>query len=277
MKVSIVTTCFNAENCIEKTIRSVLSQTYKDFEYIIMDGGSTDNTVSIAKLYEKKFEAAGITFKVYSQKDKGIYDGMNNGVSHAEGEFINFMNADDEFFDKNVLEEIFGGSKGELYLDAGIIYGDAAELEFGTYYLFTKNYENILKRMPFSHQSVFARRELLTRYPFNLQYKIAGDYDFLINCYDEGVKFVDSKVMICAVSKDGLSSVKLYDTFLETENMLKSHGHPRYSEGQLKKKLLGLKIRQFGMDYLPGFVKEIIRNFQRKTRGQNKIINRPEV
>lgn len=270
MKVSIVTTCYNAENCIEKTIKSVLAQTYKDYEYIIMDGGSKDKTVEVAERYKQEFERLGISYKIFSQKDKGIYDGMNNGVKHCCGQFVNFMNADDEFFDESVLENIFSKTDS----DADIIYGDAAELEFGQYYKFVKNYENIYNRMPFSHQSVFAKRELLIKYPFDLKYKIAGDYDFLISCKDAGVRFVDSGVCVCAVSKDGVSSMKLYDTFVETENMLKSHGHPRYSEKQLKKKLTGLRIRQFGMDYLPSFIKQLIRKYQRKTRGQDTIVER---
>ncbi len=270
MRVSVITTCFNAEKYIEKTMESVLSQTFRDFEYIIMDGASRDDTLKKAEGFRSRFEDAGIPFHIYSEKDAGIYDGMNHGVAHASGEFVNFMNADDEFFAPSVLSDIF---EGKDHGDAGVIYGDAAEEEFGELYLFVKSIEGIKKRMPFSHQSAFARRELLMKHPFDLNYRIAADYDFIMNCYDEGVKFEDSGVMVCRVSKDGVSSLKLYDTFMETERMLTAHGYPRYDEAALKKKLIGLRIRQFGMDVLPAFVKKAIRNAQRKSRGQDKRVD----
>ena len=237
-----------------------------DYEYIIMDGASKDDTLKIASEYEDAFLRRQIPYHIYSEPDTGIYDGMNHGVKKATGEYVNFMNAGDEFFDEKVLEKLF---KRKDYPDIGIIYGDAAETEYGEQYLFVKSISNIKKRMPFSHQSAFALRSLLTEHPFDLKYKIAADYDFIMNCYDEGVKFYDSNLMICRVSKDGVSSVKLYDTFTETEEMLTAHGYPRYTPGELKKKLFFLRIRQFGMDILPAFVKKKIRQIQRKQRGQD--------
>lgn len=267
MKVSVITTCFKAEKCIEKTLLSVLSQTYTDFEYIIMDGHSTDNTVSIAKLYTAQFEKKNIPFYVFSQKDRGIYDGMNHGVSHARGEFIIFLNADDTFYSRHTLEHIFSGTKN--YDDTDIIYGDAAEIEYDKAYYFPKNMNNILRRMPFSHQACFARKELLIAHPFSMSYNIVSDYDFIITCYDEGAVFTDCGEIISCVTKTGVSSVNIYDTFVETENMLKSHGHARYTDAELDSYLKGLKIRQLGMNYLPASVKKIIRNNQRKKRGQD--------
>lgn len=266
MKVSVITTCFNAADCLEKTIRSVLSQSYGDYEYIIMDGGSRDDTLRIAESFAPDFEKKGVPYHVFSEKDSGIYDGMNHGLQRAGGEYVNFMNADDEFFDSQVLSRIFSDPAAS---GADIIYGDAAETEFGEQYLFVKDAGNILRRMPFSHQSVFARRKLLEEHPFDLKWSIAADYDFLITCHDLGAVFYDSGVMVCRVSKDGVSSVKLYDTFLETERMLASHGHPRYTPAKLKKKLFFLRIRQFGMDHLPAFIKKLIRKAQRRSRGQD--------
>lgn len=268
MKVSVITTCFNAQSCISKTIESVLSQDYSDFEYIIMDGGSTDDTLMIAEKYKDSFNQKGIDYRIFSQKDSGIYDGMNNGVSNAVGEYVNFMNADDVFFDSKVLRQVFDS----ISASPDIIYGDACEFEYGRYYYFVKDYERITRRMPFSHQSVFAKRELLIKHPFNSKYKIAADYDFLMNCYDEDAIFFDSNVMICTVSKDGISSTDLYNTFLETEHMLNSHGVFRYSKMALKKKLLTLKIKQLGMNYLPSPLKLIIRRIQRKMRHQNQLV-----
>ncbi|MEA1893278.1 MAG: glycosyltransferase [Campylobacterota bacterium] len=99
--ISIVTVVFNGEKHLEQTIQSVVNQTYKNIEYIIIDGGSTDGTVDIIKKYEDK-----ISYWV-SEKDSGIYDAMNKGIDVANGEWINFMNAGDIFFDNNVLESVF--------------------------------------------------------------------------------------------------------------------------------------------------------------------------
>lgn len=269
VKASVITTCFNAGDSLRRTIESVLEQDYTDFEYIVMDGGSTDGSVELARSYEECFSEKNIPFFVYSEKDNGIYEGMNHGVAHAEGEFVNFMNADDEFYDSSVLKRLFEERDWD---GVGVIYGDAAETECGKVYFFTKDFSKIETRMPFSHQSVFARRSLLKEHPLNQKYRIAADYDFLLTCYQSGVRFEDAGMLICRVSLDGVSSVKIYDTFVETEEMMNSHGIYRFSEKELKKKLFMLKIKQFGMDYLPAFIKKEIRLWQRKHRGQNREI-----
>ena len=98
MKVSVITISYNAVSVIEDTIQSVLNQSYKDIEYIIIDGGSTDGTVDIIKKYQDK-----INYWV-SEPDNGIYDAMNKGIDKATGEWINFMNAGDYFHSNLTLE-----------------------------------------------------------------------------------------------------------------------------------------------------------------------------
>ena len=95
--ISIITVCYNAEGTIEQTIRSVLNQTYKNIEYIIIDGFSTDNTLNIIERYKDSIAM------VVSERDQGIYDAMNKGLSLAKGCFIGFLNADD-WYDENALE-----------------------------------------------------------------------------------------------------------------------------------------------------------------------------
>lgn len=115
MKISVVTVCYNAADTIEKTMLSVLNQTYHDIEYIIIDGGSTDGTVEIIRKYADR-----IAYWV-SEPDKGIYDAMNKGIKVATGEWINFMNAGDSFVNSNVLDRLMNFHKDGLILYGNII------------------------------------------------------------------------------------------------------------------------------------------------------------
>lgn len=120
-KISVITISYNAEKEIEKTILSVITQTYDNIEYIIVDGASKDNTISIVNKYKKKISC------VISEPDKGIYDAMNKGVMHATGEWLIMMNAGDVFCDKSVLQNIMENipeNKTFLYSNFFIIGSD---------------------------------------------------------------------------------------------------------------------------------------------------------
>src|SRR5574344_628581 len=103
MKISLITVCYNSEETIEDTLKSVLNQTYRNYEYIIIDGLSKDNTLSIIKQYESKFNGK---LKYISEKDKGLYDAMNKGIELATGDIVGILNSDDILYDENVFELI---------------------------------------------------------------------------------------------------------------------------------------------------------------------------
>lgn len=271
--VSVITICFNPGNSLIKTMESVLAQSFADFEYVIQDGESTDDTADLVESYQERFMEKGITLRYFREKDEGIYDAMNKAVVHANGVWVSFMNAGDCFYSADVLDAIFCEHD---YLNAAILYGDAVEQEYGRYYMFRKSIGQIEARMPFSHQSSFTRRELLVRMPFRTDYRIGADYDFLLTIHKKGFYFTDTGTIVCIVSKDGLSSLKLYDTFQETVAIRERHGIHQYNEKQMKRKIRELKLKQFVMDYFPKWIKKLIRKVQLRLRGQNAALTIPD-
>ena len=115
MKVSMITVCFNSKDIIEEAIKSVLSQSYKNIEYIIVDGGSTDGTVDAIKKYDKYIS------KWISEPDNGIYDAMNKGLKLATGNIIGFLNADDFYADNGAIESVVNTIKEK---DVDCLWGD---------------------------------------------------------------------------------------------------------------------------------------------------------
>ena len=267
----VVTICYNAENTIKKTIESVLNQTSNNFEYIIKDGNSSDNTLEIVKSYSEKFKERGISYKIISENDGGIYDAMNKAVSVAEGKYVIFMNSDDCFYSKDVLSKVKKSLESNNKSDANcpdIIYGDCIVKELNMYFKFRKCFDLIKERMPFSHQACFAKRELLINSPLNTEYKITADYDFLLKAYINGKSFYDCNEIVALTTADGVSSVNMLATFIEVNKVCNALNVPRFSEKAYNKKLKEMKLKQFVLSYFPDFIKRAIRKSQIKNRGQ---------
>ena len=152
--ISIITVVYNDIDSIEKTISSVLSQTYTNIEYIVIDGNSTDGTVEIINKYDNQ-----ISYWI-SEDDKGIYDAMNKGILNVNGEWINFMNSGDFFYDNDVISKIFTEEKD--YENVSIIYGDHQIRRLEHSEIFKALPLHLFwKCMPFSHQSMFIKTELM--------------------------------------------------------------------------------------------------------------------
>ncbi|HSD07321.1 glycosyltransferase family 2 protein [Flavobacterium sp.] len=195
--ISIITVSYNVVNTIEQTILSVVNQDFEDYEYIIIDGGSTDGTVEIIKKYQDK-----ITYWL-SEPDKGIYDAMNKGVRLAKGEWVNFMNAGDEFFIRN-FNLFFDQMNHDKY---DIIYGDVYIKKLDEFILnkarplIELNYS-----LNFCHQSSFVRTRLLRENAFSLQYKICSDYDFFLKRFISGCSFYYEEYPVSVFEYGGVSS-----------------------------------------------------------------------
>lgn len=194
--VSIITVSFNAASSIEKTILSIINQTYSNIEFIIVDGGSTDGTLDLIRKYEKD-----ISYWI-SEPDKGIYDAMNKGVNKATGEWVNFMNAGDTFYSHHTIKEI-----SHLFdKKTDVVYG-AVNMVYESYNIIEEGGKNPSKNkpMPFNHQSSFVRRKLLVENKFITSFRYAADYNFF-NTILPFANYKRYNNVIASYTIDGISS-----------------------------------------------------------------------
>lgn len=183
-KISLITTTFNSATTIASTLESTLAQTYTDFEHIIIDNQSQDSTLSIIESYRPHYEAKGVSLRVFSQRDSGIYDGMNKGLERAKGEIVGFLNADDFFASHLVLAFIAWGFDKPDSID--VVYANILYVSHTLEPLRRLDGKPLRKRdfaLGFHppHPSFYARKALYTRYGgFNLSYAIAADYEIML-------------------------------------------------------------------------------------------------
>lgn len=212
-KISVVTVSYNAVEAIEETMLSVINQTYQNIEYIIIDGGSKDGTVDIINKYRDK-----IAYFV-SEPDKGIYDAMNKGINVSTGEWINFMNSGDKFYDVSTLSEVFN----DVSHNSDIIFGDT--LICGSHNIRYIEYASpFYEHLPlhnnagFNHQSTFVRTALAKCNPFDTHYKLAADYNMIISLFRQHAVFQQTHRIIAIYSLDGKSDISrkahIYETLM---------------------------------------------------------------
>lgn len=193
-KISVITICYNAERYVEKTIESVLHQTFQDYEYIIVDGGSTDGTLDIIRRYESNPHVKWI-----SEPDKGIYDALNKGIKMATGEWINCMNAGDCFASDDVLEKVFE----EAYpIEAKFLYSDHYVSKDGKRML--SRHDHMKRKI--NHQCSIYRRELHNEYGYYIVTPqiIVSDFLFFLAIPKEYFRKVDT--VIATTEAGGVSS-----------------------------------------------------------------------
>jgi len=199
--VSVITVVYNGDQFIESTIKSVVNQSYQNVEYIIIDGLSTDNTLSIIRQYDDQIDYW------LSERDKGIYDAMNRGLVKAQGDYVWFINAGDLISEKDTLEKLMLNSAK----DADIYYGETYLIDMAGKVLGTRSdrttrklpkdltWRNMSRGMVVSHQSILVRKNIAPLY--NLNYSCSADVDWVINSLKAAktivnVKFVLTKYLI---------------------------------------------------------------------------------
>lgn len=196
MIISVITVCYNDKENLRKTIESVISQTYKNLEYIIIDGGSKDGTDILVSEYKKLFP---ITF--LSEKDEGIYDAMNKGVKLSTGKWLNFMNAGDTFFNKNSLQL----ATENLSEEYDIVYGDT-EIRYENFKIIKKEPKpNNLWMGRTPHQSSLIKSDTMRRYWYNKNNKIVADLEFFLTVYFNKGKIKKINQIISSFAKNGIT------------------------------------------------------------------------
>lgn len=221
IKLTIITINYNNNVGLIKTIESIITQTWMNFEFIVIDGGSTDESLETIKKYDKY-----INYWV-SEKDKGVYDAMNKGILLAKGTYLNFMNSGDYFYSKTILEEIHH----KFEQNVSVLYGDAV-------FFSPESKDRIIKlplNLTFSHfvndalchQASFIKRDLFFKYfLYSLNYKIVSDWAFFVYLLcKKNESYEHLKKIICYYDYTGLSSIveNVPTSFLERKIFFKKH------------------------------------------------------
>jgi glycosyltransferase involved in cell wall biosynthesis len=220
MKVSLITVCFNSEKTIRDTIKSVLKQDYKNIEYIIVDGGSTDSTLNIINEYKDKIDC------LISEPDKNLYDGINKGLKIAKGEVIGIINSDDFYESDSIIRsvvEMFARNE-----QTEVVFGDI-------YFVKPKNITKISRiysprnfkpwKMRFGwmppHTGTFIKKTIYDQVGFySLDFKIASDYEFFIRLFVlQKAKFTYLNKIILIMRSGGLSTSSLKSNWIITNEI----------------------------------------------------------
>ncbi len=220
MKITIITVCRNSYKTLEKTILSVANQTYKNIEYIIIDGKSNDNTLSIIIKNDDK-----ITSWI-SESDKGLYDAMNKGIKRATGDIIGILNSDDTFLDERVLENVANFHKKNK-IDASI--GNIVQINNKNKII--RKYSSKLWKpeklkigfMP-PHPSIFFKRELFEKLGYyKLNFISAADYELIIRYFLKNkINYKYSDITTTSMAIGGISSSGLSSYYMITKEICKA-------------------------------------------------------
>ena len=233
MKLSIITVAYNAFAPLQETAENILAQTFTDYEYLVIDGGSSDGTADYLEKLAFRFNGRSIPLHFVSEPDHGIYDAMNKGSRMAKGDWILFLNAGDLFAASDVLEKIFEQSS-----DAGVIYGDTLCVYQGRQKLYPAlPLEQLKQEMAFCHQSAFIRRDLMLQHPYDLSYRICADHHLFLRLYLESCSFDYRPMPIAIYEIAGVSD----------RNKLKSHKEQQRMQKELgiRKLTPGTVLREF--------------------------------
>ena len=222
-RFSIITVTYNAEKALEETIQSIISQTYKDIEYIIVDGGSKDRTLSIIEKYKSHIA------KVVSEPDKGLYDAMNKGLKMATGDYVCFLNAGDSLHEDETVTMMVKSIEKNQFPD--VIYGETAIVDSKRHFLHMRrlsapaklNWKSFKNGMLVCHQAFFAKREIAIDELYNLKYRFSADFDWCIRVMKRAKSFHNSEITIVDYLNEGMTTQNHRASLLERFNIMCKH------------------------------------------------------
>ncbi|WP_346862603.1 glycosyltransferase family 2 protein [uncultured Draconibacterium sp.] len=218
-KITVITISYNCASDLEDTIKSVVNQTFKEIEYIVVDGGSKDDTGEVLKKYNCKIS------KWISEPDYGIYDAMNKGLKMATGDYIIFMNAGDTFFE----DESLGKISFDKFPNADIFYGETLMIseegkELG---LRTKklphnlNWKHFKRGMVVCHQAFVMKRIKAPEY--NLRYKLSADVEWVLKCLKESKQIIYTETILARFLEGGASKKRHSESLQERFQIMKTY------------------------------------------------------
>ena len=245
--VSVITTCYNCEKTIERTINSVLNQTYKNIEYIIIDANSNDNTQNIIMRYKQHF-----TYYI-SEKDNGISDGWNKGIKQCKGQFIQILNSDDYIPTNKITESVHCFEKNP---NVSYVFGDLIIVNDKSEPLYKiKGHANYSKEVEYwtpriNHPTLMVKKIVYDKYGlFSEKYKIAMDYEWLLRIHKKGGTGCYSEKIITYMQEGGKSE-NLISSIIEEYNVAVKYGQPRIT-------IMSIQIFRF----IKTSVRKFIENF----------------
>lgn len=217
-KLSVITIVYNNVRDIERTIKSVLNQSFKDIEYLVIDGGSTDGTMEIISKYK------GVVTKIISEPDGGIYFAMNKGLALATGDYVLFMNSGDEIYDMQTVELVFKSTT-----DADMYYGET-EMYNDDWQSLGRRRHKIPKEftwrsfkygMSISHQAIYLRKAIIE--PFDVSYKYSADIDWILKAAKKATKITRFDGYVAKYLVGGISKKKHRESLMERYQILKKY------------------------------------------------------
>ena len=226
-KISIITISYNSEKTIEKTIKSVLSQSYRPLEYIFVDGASKDWTTNIIKSYIPEFEKAGIEVQFKSESDKGISDAFNKGIEMATGGIIGIINSDDQLID-NVIIDIAKAFSDNI----DVVCGDCLWFDKKNNLKYVRKSKLDLNKLKYEmvlmHPTCFVRKTAYQKWGvFDIELKYVMDKDLMARFYRSGAQFKYIPVVVTAMSAGGASDANAAAVFNEGVIVATRNGVPK--------------------------------------------------
>lgn len=248
-KITVITPTYNSEHTLDGTIGALLRQTFSDFEYIIIDGVSKDNTIDKIKSYISAFEAKGVNVRIISEPDKGVYDAMNKGISLAQGELIGITNSDD-WYEDNALDTMWNKyTDGRTDKSNSMIYGIERVWKDDKIFNVQRRGASFISESVLPHSTFFVAKQVYEKHgAFDLSVKILADYDFICRCVSKGVKLEEVDVVISNFCLGGISSsyFDFYEDYYRIQHKYGFLSDKKYREYKylLKLKKLVNKVKR---------------------------------